>query len=69
MSMQHRGYICEKGRTQGKLQVGYQRRAARDIHAAGTTVYLSSSIGFSCENQLTLITFSYSSTVLMAIGM
>lgn len=58
MSIQQRGYICEKGSTQGKLAVCQQKFP----YPHGST-YASSSCGLSDEYQLTLTTLSYSSGV------
>lgn len=63
MSIQQSGYIWEKGRTQGNLF--YESEVSLLLCYA---TYVSSSAGFSCVNQLTFTTFSYSSGELIAIG-
>ena len=63
MSMQQRGYICEKGRTHGNLvYISLMQGRCKYTHVRSSAV-------FSGENQLTLTTFSYSSKELMAMGM
>lgn len=66
MSMQHNGYIWEKGRTQGNLT----SLVCRNVIGKGQELsYLNSSRGFSGVYQLTFTTLSYSSNLLIAIGM
>lgn len=67
MSIQHNGYILEKGKMQGKLD-----RRLVVFHSAqteGSSTYTCSSRGFSGLYQLTLSTLSYSSKVCIGIGM
>ena len=55
------------------LREGQHARKTVDVSAALKDprwwTYVSSSVGWSCANQLTLITFSYSSSELIAMGM
>jgi hypothetical protein len=65
MSIQHSGYICEKGKTHGKLD-----GTVSDIEKPSVSCFTYvNSRSFSGVNQLTVTTFSYSSGPLMGIGM